>query len=154
MSGILDENWAESLPVPHDDGHFINAKVSRIVEIIRDIWGGRVDIKWVPPEFRSVDEPAFAIVENLPDGRTPVIFHVKDESEFDERVIARIEEADRNITDPFAAMEAHNRALRAYEAKVAQEQMDEAREIVRDVIRSPLSKYSVTLPQGKRVFRE
>lgn len=100
------------LPTVHEDGRFISAKVSRVVELIRE-YDHRLDVAWIPPDQRGADDPAFAITERLSDGRNVVAFYVQDESEFDERVLTRIIMGDNTQHDVQARVEAENTAARA-----------------------------------------
>jgi hypothetical protein len=122
-----------NLPVPHDDGHFISERVSRVVDIIRETWP-MLDVKWIPPEIRSPGEAAFVIVERLVDGREVVVFHVQTEEEFDHRILARIEQGDNAKGGVLESLEAEERALRRYQAKQLQEQIDEQNDFVEFVI--------------------
>jgi hypothetical protein len=109
------------LPAVHDNGMFISAKVSRIVELIRE-YDHRLDVKMIPPGMRRPDEPAFAITERLSDGREVVAFYVQDESYFDERVLARIYEGDNTKGDVQKRIDAQNAAVnRVREARQAEE---------------------------------
>lgn len=122
-----------SLPVPHDDGHFISERVSRVVEIIRETWP-MLDVKWIPPEIRAPGDSAFVIVERLPDGREFPVFHVEKEEDFDHRILAKIEQGDNSKGNILEVLEAEERALRRYEAKQLQEQVDEQNDFVEFVI--------------------
>lgn len=97
------------LPTAHDDGRFISAKVSRIVELIRE-YDHRLDVKWVPPNMRGANDPAFAITERLSDGREVVAFYIDSEEDFDERVLARIYEGDNTKNDVQQRVNAQNAA--------------------------------------------
>jgi hypothetical protein len=109
------------LPTAHDDGHFINAKVSRIVELIRE-YDPRLDVKWVPPDHRGPTDPAFAITERLGDGREVVAFYIDSEDSFDENVLARVYEGDNSKNDVQARVDAQNRAAtRVRQAKQREE---------------------------------
>lgn len=122
-----------SLPVPHDDGHFISERVSRVVEIIRETWP-MLDVKWIPPEIREPGDAAFVIVERLPDGREVSVLHVQTEAEFDHRVLARIEQGDNSKGNVLEVIEAEERALRRYQEKQLQEYIDEQNDFVQFVI--------------------
>lgn len=135
------------LPVPHDDGHWINERVSRVVELIRE-YDHRLDVRWLPPEMRGPGDAAFAIIENTPQG--PVIaFMVQTEEEFDERVLARIYSGDMANGNVQENLEAKNRAVRAIREKRWQEELEEQMEIAKAVLRSPKDTYRV----GKKVYR-
>jgi len=100
------------LPTAHEDGRFINANVSRIVELIRE-YDHRLDVKWVPPDQRGPNDPAFAVTERLSDGREVVAFYVASESSFNEDVLARLYDSDNANQDVQKTMEAKNKAVRA-----------------------------------------
>jgi hypothetical protein len=109
------------LPTAHDNGQFISAKVSRIVELIRE-YDHRLDVKWIPPNMRGANEPAFAITEALGDGREVVAFYVQSEADFNETVLARIYEGDNTKGDVQARIDAQNAAVaRVREARQREE---------------------------------
>jgi hypothetical protein len=121
------------MPVPHDDGHFISERISRVVDIIRETWPS-LDVKWIPPEARTAGDSAFVIVERLPDGREVSVFHVKTEAEFDHRILAKIEQGDNSKGNVLEFLEAEERALRRYQAKQLQEQVEEQNDFVNFII--------------------
>lgn len=98
------------LPAAHEDGRFISAKVSRIVELIRE-YDSRLDVKWVPPDFRQPSDPAFVITERLRDGSEVAAFYIQNECDFDENVLARIYAADNEKQDVQGFIDAKNRAV-------------------------------------------
>lgn len=100
------------LPTVHDDGHFISAKVSRIVELIRE-YDHRLDVRWVPPDKREPTDPAFAITERLSDGREVVAFYVDSEDDFNENVLTRIYMGDNTKNNVQSIVDAKNNAARA-----------------------------------------
>lgn len=122
-----------SLPVPHDDGHFISERISRVVEIIRETWP-MLDVKWIPPELRAEGDAAFVIVEHLPDGREVPVFHVATESEFDHRILAKIEQGDNSKGNLLETIEAEERALRRYQEKQLAEYLEDQNDFVKFVI--------------------
>lgn len=140
MDDLMAQMLADA-PQAHDDGHFISAKVSRIVELIRN-FDPRLDVKWVPPNHREPGDPAFAIVERIADGREQVVFYVDSEEEFNERVLARIYESDVEHNDVMGKIEANDRAVRAANELRRRDQMEEAHDLMRSVIRSPKHTYS------------
>lgn len=123
------------LPTAHDDGRFISAKVSRIVELVRE-YDHRLDVKWIPPNLRGATDPAFAVTERLADGSEVVAFYVQDESEFDESVLTRILESDNAHNDVGARVEANNLAVRAVAEKRRREEVDAYADFATSVIRS------------------
>lgn len=129
----------DSLPVPHDDGHWISERVSRIVELIRE-YDSRLDVRWIPPENREPGDAALAVIENTPTGPM-VAFYVQDEKEFDERILARIYEGDNKHGNVLDKIEAHNAALRAYQEKQYQDQLEDAGDLAMHILRSPKTRY-------------
>jgi hypothetical protein len=98
------------LPTAHDDGRFVSAKVSRLVELIR-AYDSHLDVKWVPPDLRGPSDPAFAITEQLADGREVVAFYIQDERDFDTDVLARIYAGDNTKQDVQGIIDARNKAV-------------------------------------------
>jgi hypothetical protein len=123
------------LPTAHDDGHFISAKVSRVVELVRE-YDQRLDVKWIPPNMRGADDPAFAITERLGNGQEVVAFYVQDESQFDEQVLERIILGDNAHHDVQARMEAQNLAARAMAESKRREEVAAYADFARSVITS------------------
>lgn len=139
-----------NLPVAHDDGHFISERVSRLIEIIRDRWP-TLDVKWIPPELRGSNEDAFLIVENLPDGRSVPVFRVHREQDFDGSILERIINADNANGDVASRIEAQNEAVRLIQAKLEQEKRDEAHDLAKSIINSPLHSFKHKMPDGRKL---
>lgn len=138
---MFDDNMVANLPVPHEDGSFISAKVSRMVELIRD-YDHNVDVRWIRPNERAHDDPAFALVGRQPDGREYVIFYVKDESEFDERVLSRLIQMDASKNgNMLSEMDAHNAAVRAAQQKLYKEQLEDSKDLAYHILKSKKHKY-------------
>jgi hypothetical protein len=129
------------LPVVHDNGMFINGKVSRVVQLVRE-YDHRLDVKWIPPNMRGADDPAFAITERLGDGREVVAFYVQNEAEFDERVLERILLGDNKNNDVQARVEAQNLAARALAESKRREEVAAYADFARSVITSRKHTYS------------
>lgn len=136
------------LPAVHDDGSFISARVSRIVELIRE-YDHNLEVKWIPERMRRPDEPAFMITERLRDGKEVVAFYVQSEADFDERVLARIYEGDNAKHDVQARVDAQNAAVaRIREAKAAEE-----REQFADLVHSMVNSKKHTYRHNGRSHR-
>lgn len=143
MENILD------LPVPHSDGRWINERVSRIVEIIRD-YDPNLEVCWIPPDKREPGDAAFAIVETGPSGLRTVAFYVQTEAEFDERILARVFAGDTTKNDVYGNLEAQNAAVEAIKLKRQMEAWEEEKDHMRHVLKSPLNKY---VGKEGRVYR-
>lgn len=129
-----------SLPVPHDDGHFISAEISRIVELIRE-YSQYLEVKWIPPELREPGDAAFAIVEHTSDGRVLPIFKVQTEEEFDHRVLARIYSSDNSKANVLDNIDAQNMAIREIQRKKHKDEMDEAHDVAVSILKSGRATY-------------
>lgn len=128
------------LPAVHDNGMFISAKISRIVELIRE-YDYRLDVKWIPPNMRGASDPAFAITETLGDGREVVAFYVQSEAEFDETVLARIYEGDNTKGNVQARVAAQNAAISRVREVRAAEERAQYYDLAKSIIRSPKHTY-------------
>lgn len=128
------------LPTAHEDGRFISAKVSRIVELIRD-YDHHLDVKWIPQDMRKPDEPAFAITERLSDGREVVAFYVEKEQDFDERVLARIYEGDNTKHDVQQRINAQNAAATAIRESRQRDERYAYYDVMTSMIRSKKHTY-------------
>ena len=123
------------LPTAHDDGRFISAKVSRIVELVRE-YDHRLDVKWIPPNLRTPSDPAFAITEQLADGREVVAFYVQSEEDFDESVLARIYAGDNAKQDVQSVIDARNAAVQRTQEARAKEERYAYYDLLSSMIRS------------------
>lgn len=130
------EKMMQSAPVAHDDGHFISADISRIVELIRE-HDHRLDVKWIPPEHRQPGDAAFSVIERTSDGREHIVFHVQTEAEFNENVLARLYAADISQDDVLGRMEAGNKAARNAAALRQRDAREEAMDFTLTALKSP-----------------
>ena len=126
-----------------EDGSVISQRVRDLIETIEDRWPGVVFVNWIPPRALKKEDQQFCIVERLSDGREVPIFWVKDESEFTGEVLERLIRADNTQENIYDRMQAKNAALRSLQTKLAKDKMDEAHDIVKHVLKSPLNKYVV-----------
>jgi hypothetical protein len=137
----FDQNMLDNLPVPHEDGSFISAKVSRIAETIAD-YDHNVEVRWIPPARRGIDEPAFAIVSAIPGQAEYVIFYVQDESEFDGRVLERLIQMDAakhgNI---LSELDARNAAVKAIQSNLHKERLEESKDLAYHILKSKKHSY-------------
>lgn len=125
------------------DGHLVSAKVERIVRAIKD-YEPELDVKWVPTAARSEGQAAFAIIHDAPGNAPYVLFYVKSEEEFDERVLYRIIHNDqRNGKTSLSELEAWEEAQKRVSQQAFLDQMEEANDIAAHVFRSHLNTYKV-----------
>lgn len=137
----LSASMLANLPVPHEDGSFVSERVSRLVEIIRE-YDHTIDVRWIPPNQRGADEPAFALVTKQRDGQEYVIFYVKDESGFDGGVLERLYQMDaEKHGNILTKIEAENKAVKAIQEKLYKERLEEAHDIAYHIRKSSKNYY-------------
>lgn len=128
------------LPTVHDNGMFISAKISRIVELIR-AHDSNLDVKYIPPNLRGPGDAAFAITERLRDGREVVAFYVQSECDFDEDVLARVYEADNQHHNVQSMLESKNKAAQRYQEAKHREEREAHYDVMLSMIRSKKHTY-------------
>ena len=128
--------------------HFVNAKVHRIVEAIKD-YEPNLEVQWLPVGARTENNghvlPAFKIIyHDSRTGQSQVLFHVKDEDEFDERVLWKLIVNDqRNGKASLSEFEAWEAAQAHVEQVKFREWLEEQEDKVRHIIRTHKNTYVV-----------
>ena len=124
-------------------GQFVSERVAQVIEAIRD-YSPEIEVQWIPPSGRAKDDPAFRIIHNPP-GREPyLIFHVKDESEFDTRILKRIIAGDqRNGSLNYGEIEAAEKAAELVARQRWEDERDEVIDKMFHVFKSPLNTYRI-----------
>lgn len=130
-----------------ESGSVVPQRIVDIVETIREIWHGRVDVDIIAEWYPNSTTDKYCVVEVLPNGKREPIFFVKDDSEFTGEVIERLYLADNSKGNVLTRMQARNAAVRALQKKVAKDKMAEAHDIAASVMKSPLNWYR--LGKGK-----
>jgi len=147
MNGLDSTVANPALPVALSDGHFTSARVIRLIEIIREKWPS-LDVKWIPREMRSENEPAFLIVEQFQGQELPVFF-VQDEEQFDGTVIERLIMSDSQEHNVHDVVEARNKAVRLVQDKIKEDIKEERIDMVKAAVKSGKFGYTVPNPDGK-----
>lgn len=138
---MFDDDLIANLPVPHEDGSFINAKVSRLVEVIRD-YDHNIDVRWIPPAQRAANDPAFALVSKDLQGREYVIFYVQNEEQFDGSVVERLIQMDQaKKGNVLSEIDARNAAVKAIQTKLHQERLEETKDLAYHILKSKKHSY-------------
>ncbi len=126
------------------DGQFVSQKISQIVQAMVE-YDPRISVDWIPPEARVPGVAAFKVKYRPDNGDEYVMFHVKDEDEFDERQLARIIANDSSKRGGVALSD-----FEAYEAAVMRtrhqewlDKMEEAQEIAKAVLATNKDTYKV-----------
>jgi hypothetical protein len=131
------------------EGQFVSAKVSRIVQAIRE-YSDELEVQWVPPTAREEGVAAYKIRHNPPGGMSYTLFHVKNDEDFDERVLARIIANDQR-TRPvqLSELEAWEEAQRRCKHQEFLDALEEANDKAAFALRTPLHTYTMPDAHGK-----
>lgn len=128
------------LPIPLNDGHWVSAKVNRVIQILQD-YDSSLTVMWIPPEKRDNDDEAFLVVEMTPQGPKPV-FAVKSEEYMDERLLEQIYRYDTHKHgDVLSEIDARNKARRDMVRAKHEEEMQAAHELAQSILKSPKVRY-------------
>lgn len=131
------------------DGQFVSHKVQRVVEAIRE-YSDELEVKWLPPGAREDGAAAYKIIHNPPGGMSYTLFHVKDDADFDERVLAKIIANDQR-TRPvqLSELEAWEEAQRRVKHQEFLDSLEEANDKMAFAMRTPLHTFTVPDANGK-----
>ncbi len=127
------------------EGQLISDRVQRIVMAITD-YSPELRVDWIPDrQAKAENLPQFKIVHAPPDGQEFILFFVKSEEEFDERVLLRIIENDQGATgqQTWTEFEAAEKAKQLIEKQVYLDAMEEAEDIAKHILKTPLNTYKV-----------
>lgn len=128
MNGV---NWNE------ETGHFLSAEHQRIAQVIHD-YDPTLELAWVPPEARELNEQYPFAVIHRPIGAPPYIVMRLRESEVNHRVIARLWANDAKNSNVLDAIEKDEQARKALELLRKQEEYEEAREKAAWMVKAPV----------------
>lgn len=128
---------------PLSDGTWINSRVARVVEAIRD-YDPMLDVRWLPRDDRFIGCDVFQIVDTR---INRVMFSVADEAHFDESVLARIFKADvtKARGGPLTILEEidmENAAVKVIEAKKRMDEAEDREDKAATILKSPLNAYT------------
>lgn len=129
MVNILDQ----------DTGLFVSQEHQYIASIIQD-YNPELHLVWIRPQDRTTDEDRthpFAIM-HIPQGREPYIVMKIRENELDQRILAKLFEADQAKGDPLAKLNAANAAAQALQAYRHAAEMEEMADFHATLLKSPL----------------
>lgn len=122
-----------------ETGYFISEKHRRIAEIIKE-YQHDLELAWIPPDKREPGDKPFAVIHR-PVGNQPyVVFHL-DETEVDERVLARLWSSDNTNHHTLNYIEALENAREAVRMKEQMDRIEEEKELIASIIATPKSVY-------------
>lgn len=120
-----------------DLGIALSADHARIAEIIND-YDPSLELAWVPPENREVNEEfPFAVIHH-PVGNPPYVVMRLRESEVDHRVLARLWANDSKFNSVLDNIERDEAARRAVDLKRKLEEQEERKEMAAWAIKAPV----------------
>jgi len=128
---------------PLSDGTWVNSRIARIAEIIRE-YDSELEIRWLPRNERFKDDDVFQIVDKR---INKVVFSVSDEASFNENVLERIFQADMEKNkgrplDVLELLELKNNTAKLLRLKARIEEDEMKEEEVASILKSPLNAYN------------
>lgn len=129
----FDLTRAGNVFIPDENGHFVSDNQRRVAAVLRD-YDPYLEIQWIPPGDRAPGESkSFRVVHRLPN-RDPYVVCFADEC--DERLLARVFQADNSKGNVNNYLDSHNAAVEALRLKARMEEQQEWHEMAASVIRS------------------
>jgi hypothetical protein len=126
------------------DGQLVNNKVANLTLAIKD-YCAELEVKWIPPAAREPGQAAYAIIHDAPGNAPYVMFYVKNDEDFDERVLAKIIANDqRNGVKTMSDLESWETAQALVQKQAFLDKMEEANDIAKHVLRTHKNTYRVT----------
>lgn len=120
----------------------------RVAEIIRDL-DPALSLVYIPEAQRSsFDKHPFAVLHTPSNGQAPYLAMTMAENEVDERLIGKLIKRDTHKGAVLDEIEAHEAAMRLVKAKSDLDEMEEASDFARSVIKSDKHTYR----HGGRVY--
>lgn len=143
MNDALEQNLAQGLSYKMHNGHFVNARVQKICRAIQD-YEPELDVLFIPEQHRRPGQAAYKIIHR-PVGALPyILFTVRRDEDFDERILQRIIVNDqRHGKVTMSDLEAHDAAEKLIKRQEWLDRMDEANDIAKHVLKSRLNTYKV-----------
>jgi hypothetical protein len=120
-----------------DTGRALSAEVQRIAQVIHD-YDPKLELAWVPPEKRELNEQyPYAVIHHPDDAPAYIVMRLR-ETEVDHRVIARLWGSDAKNANVLDRIEKEEAALRAVEFLKREEELQEAREKAAWMVKAPV----------------
>lgn len=126
------------------DGQFTSAKVQRVVQAIKE-YEQYIEVQWIPSTARDEEQPAFRLTYEPPGQEPFILFFVKSEEEFDERVLQRIIVNDqRHNPLKLSDLEAWEQAQKLVARQKWLDEMEAVSDIVYHALHTPLNTYKIS----------
>lgn len=140
---VKDDLLNEGLSFKVRDGHFVNARVQRICQAIHE-YEPELQVYFIPESMRKPGQAAYRIIHS-PVGHEPyILFTVRRDEDFDERILQRIIANDqRNGKAQLTEYEAWEEAQKRVQQQEWLDKLEEANDIAAHVLRSHKNKYVV-----------
>lgn len=123
---------------PDENGHFVSDNQRRVADVLRD-YDPNLQLQWIPPGQRhETKDYAFRVVDVRP-GRPPYV--VCFANDCDERLLARVFQADNTKGNVLNYLDAHNAALEAIRLKKRMEASAEMNEMAYSILHSRKEHY-------------
>ena len=120
-----------------ESGRALSAEATRIAQVIHD-YDDRLELAWVPPEKRELNEQFPYAVIHRPDDAPPYVVMRIRETELDHRIIARLWYNDNKNGNVLDKIEKEEQAMRALELLRKEDELAEAREKAAWMVKAPV----------------
>jgi hypothetical protein len=127
--------------VPTEDGYVIDQNHARIAEIIKD-YDPDLELAWIPPDKRLSDDPPFCVIHRPVGLAAYIAFYswVCDETILERIFMGDVRKQGNTI---LSRIDAKNAAIKALQMKRQMDQLDEASDKAKHILRSPQHNYTV-----------
>lgn len=121
--------------LPTEEGRWVDENFARLAELIKE-YDSSLELRWIPPDKRTRDDKKpYMIVDTKINH--PIFFA----SEVDNpvNILARLMESDNKYGNVLDRLEVHNRAVEAFKRKQRIEELEEAMDYAKFLMKSPLN---------------
>jgi len=121
--------------VPASDGRWIDENFARLAEVIKD-YDPSLELRWIPHDQRTRDDKEpYVIVDSR--NNLPVFYASELDTPTD--ILAKLFEGDNKNGNVLSRLEARESAVKILEAKQRLESYEEANDVARVFMQSPLN---------------
>lgn len=123
------------VPDTNNINEWISEKFSTLAEILKD-YDPCLELRWIPYEQRTRDDKKPYVVVDI---RTNAPVHYASELDIPEQILAKIIEGDNKQNNVLQKLEAQETANKLFQMKKWLDKMEEAEEIGKFFLKSPLN---------------